>query len=113
MSRSRRLLFTLWKFPYQPLPVFVQAKYWRDAVAEHNTSQGDVSWMQRVSPARCYEEQNMEASRTEHDQIMFRSTREITAGEELRVWLDQSLERENGINRCIEDEFEGQCVPIS
>ena len=55
----------------------------------------------------------MEASRTEHDQIMFRSTREITAGEELRVWLDQSLERENGINRCIEDEFEGQCVPIS
>lgn len=69
--------------------------------------------MQRVSPARCYEEQNMEASRIEHDQIMFRSTREITAGEELRVWLDQSLERENGINRCIEDEFEGQCVPIS
>ena len=69
--------------------------------------------MQRVNPARCYEEQNMEASRTEHDQIMFRSTREITAGEELRVWLDQSLERENGINRCIEDEFEGQCVPIS
>ena len=69
--------------------------------------------MQRVNPARCREEQNMEASRTEHDQIMFRSTREITAGEELRVWLDQSLEEENGIKRCEEDEFEGQYVCIS
>ncbi|XP_068757040.1 histone-lysine N-methyltransferase PRDM9-like isoform X2 [Montipora capricornis] len=86
-------------------PTKFEDSEWRESVTEHNALQGDVTWMYRVNPARCDEEQNMEAIRTQHDQIVFRTTQEISFGEELRVWLDPSLEREHGICHA-EEEFQ-------
>lgn len=62
-----------------------------------------------MNPARFQEEQNMEALRTpDGDQIYFRATRDITSGEELRVWLAPSLEEEHGLGRTSEEAFKGR-----
>lgn len=59
--------------------------------------QDDISWMHKARPALFEEEQNMEAIRSTDDNIYFRPTRDITAGEELRFWLGPSLEKECGL----------------
>ena len=65
--------------------------------------------MSQVNPARFQDEQNMEALRTpDGDQIYFRVTRDITSGEELRVWLAPSLEEEHGLRRTSEEAFKGR-----
>ena len=76
---------------------------------EHDLLEGDFSWMSQVEPARFQDEQNMEAIRTpDGDQIYFRATRDISSGEELRVWLAPSLEEEHGLGRISEETFNGQ-----
>ena len=60
--------------------------------------------MGEVNPARTEEEQNMEAIRIPDEQIYFRATRAISPGEELRVWLAPSLEKEHGIQGPESDE---------
>ncbi|OQR77889.1 hypothetical protein BIW11_06773, partial [Tropilaelaps mercedesae] len=47
---------------------------------------GDHSWLQEVRTARFAEEQNVEVSIID-GQIQFRTTRDISLGEELRVWF--------------------------
>ena len=65
--------------------------------------------MSQVNPARSQDEQNMEAIRTpDGDQIYFRTTRDISSGEELRVWLAPSLEEEYRLGRISEEAFKGQ-----
>ena len=54
----------------------------------------------------------MEAARAPNEQIYFTTKRNITPGEELRVWLSSSLEEENGIHRISEEEMKGACVII-
>lgn len=62
-----------------------------------------------MNPARSQDEQNMEAIRTpDGDQIYFRTTRDISSSEELRVWLAPSLEEEYGLGRISEKAFKGQ-----
>lgn len=70
----------------------------KDSVTEYDSlQQDDISWMQKARPALSEEEQNMEAIRSTDDNIYFRSTRDITAGEELRFWLGPSLVKECGL----------------
>lgn len=70
----------------------------KDSVTEYDSlQQDDISWMQKARPAFSEEEQNMEAIRSTDDKIYFRSTRDITAGEELRFWLGPSLGKECGL----------------
>lgn len=65
--------------------------------------------MSQVNPARSQDEQNMEAIRTpDGDQIYFRTTRDISSGEELRVWLAPSLEEEYRLRRISGEGFKGQ-----
>lgn len=63
--------------------------------------------MSEVNPARYQDEQNMEAIRTPDGEIYFRTTRDISPGEELRVWLAPSLEEEHGLGRISEEAFKG------
>lgn len=60
-----------------------------------------------MNPARYQDEQNMEAIRTPDEEIYFRTTRDISPGEELRVWLAPSLEEEHGLGRISEEAFKG------
>lgn len=88
----------------------MQAADEKNSFTEYDVSHGDFSWMQDVNPARSEEEQNLEAIRTSEDKIYYRSTRDISAGEELRVWLAPSLEQEHGIRlhpRDTEEELKG------
>ena len=83
----------------------LQVSEGRDLVTEYNSLlHGDFSWMVKVNPARSEEEQNMEAIHSSDDEIYFRTTRDITAGEELRIWLAPSLEQEYGIHAPISEE---------
>lgn len=76
---------------------------------EHSLLEYDFSWMSQVNPARSQDEQNMEAIRTpDGDQIYFRTTRDISSGEELRVWLAPSLEEEYRLRRISGEGFKGQ-----
>lgn len=74
---------------------------------------GELSWMNEVNPARYEDEQNMEAIRTpEGDEIYFRSTRNIAADEELRVWMAPSLGQDHGLHGpSSKEEFKGWMIP--
>ena len=88
----------------------MQASDDRNSFTEYDVSHSEFSWMQDVNLARSEEEQNLEALRTSEDEeIYFRSRRDISAGEELRVRLAPSLEQEHGLlyPRGTEEEFKG------
>ena len=91
----------------------LQATDGKDSVNEYDILHGDLSWMREVNPARFEEEQNMEAICTSQNQVLFRSTRGILDGEELRVWPTPSLEQQFGIiYPSLGAEFKGLCATL-
>ncbi|PFX34667.1 PR domain zinc finger protein 13 [Stylophora pistillata] len=63
--------------------------------------------MSAVHPARSEMEQNLEVIRSpDDDKIYFRTTRDISSGEEFQVWLAPSLEEELGLQNVEKEEFE-------